>query len=305
MIFLCFWSIWEGKITNVPRETMNTMSGKKRQNLTVKDHLVSGEKFTLEYDESLDLFATKPRPKPELLHKYYESTSYISHTDGRKTFIENCYHLVKNYALKKKVSLITKENVSPGKLLDIGAGTGDFLVCSKNNGWQVTGVEPNPSARNLALSKGVELSEKLTEITTEEFDAITLWHVLEHLPNLEQDINFICSKLKKNGVLAIAVPNYNSYDAKHYKEYWAAYDVPRHLWHFSKKSISKLFEKEGFEVKKIKPMWFDSFYVSLLSEKYKSGKSNYLSAFWTGCYSNLKGIFSKEYSSHIYILKKK
>lgn len=290
---------------NVPRETINTMSGKKEQNLTVKDHLVSGEKFTLEYDKSLDLYATKPEPKLEQLYKYYESTSYISHTDDRKTFIENCYHLVKNYALKGKIKLITKENDGTGKLLDIGAGTGDFLVSAKNKGWEVLGVEPNASARQLALSKGVELSEKLTEITAEKFDVITLWHVLEHLPNLEENINFICSKLKKEGVLVIAVPNYNSYDAKHYKEYWAAYDVPRHLWHFSKNSISKLFEEEGYKINKIKPMWFDSFYVSLLSEKYKTGKSNFLSAFWHGFLSNFKGLFSKEYSSHVYILKRK
>jgi len=280
------------------------MPVKNEQNLTVKDYLVSGEKFTLEYDRSLDLYATKPQPKAELLHKYYESTSYISHTDTKKNFIENCYHLVKNYALKKKVHLLTKENNGIGDLLDIGAGTGDFLVSAKNKGWQVQGVEPNSSARQLALSKGVELSEKLIEVTTEKFDAITLWHVLEHLPNLEEDINIICSKLKKEGVLVIAVPNHNSYDAKLYKEYWAAYDVPRHLWHFSKNSISKLFEKEGFEIKKIKPMWFDSFYVSLLSEKYKTGKQNYLKAFWNGFLSNFKGLFSKEYSSHIYILKR-
>src|SRR5690554_5576204 len=280
------------------------MPVKNEQNLTVKDYLVSGENFTLEYDRSLDLYATKPQPKAELLHKYYESTSYISHTDTKKDFIENCYHLVKNYALKKKVHLLTKENNGIGDLLDIGAGTGDFLVGAKNKGWQVQGVEPNSSARQLALSKGVELSEKLTEVTTEKFDAITLWHVLEHLPNLEEDINFICSKLKKEGVLVIAVPNHNSYDAKLYKEYWAAYDVPRHLWHFSKNSISKLFEKEGFEIKKIKPMWFDSFYVSLLSEKYKTGKQNYSKAFWNGFLSNFKGLFSKEYSSHIYILKR-
>jgi 2-polyprenyl-3-methyl-5-hydroxy-6-metoxy-1,4-benzoquinol methylase len=176
-------------------------------------------------------------------------------------------------------------------------------VAAKKQNWKTAGVEPNSFARKKANEKGVNLHSELKEFSENKFDVITLWHVLEHLPDLESQIKIIVSLLAENGTLVIAVPNFKSYDANHYGKFWAAFDVPRHLWHFSKKSIEKLFAKHKMELVKIKPMVFDSFYVSLLSEKYKSGKQNFIRAFWTGLKSNSKGNSSKEYSSHIYILK--
>jgi 2-polyprenyl-3-methyl-5-hydroxy-6-metoxy-1,4-benzoquinol methylase len=254
------------------------------------------------------MLETFPKPKEDELAFYYESENYISHTDTRKSIIEKLYQIVKNYTLNSKLKLINSFNTKQKNILDVGCGTGDFLLNCKNNGWDVIGVEPNTKAKSLAENKlniqtTSKIYEDLSEIKTKKFDVITLWHVLEHVPNLDVYISNLKKILKQHGVLIIAVPNYKSYDATYYKQFWAAYDVPRHLWHFSKKSIQLLFAKEKMEVHKILPMKFDSFYVSLLSEKYKSGKNNFLKAFFIGWLSNIKAFRNKEYSSLIYVLK--
>jgi len=271
--------------------------------LTVKDNSVSKETFELIFDENLDMLVTSPQPNVIDLGRYYESEDYISHTDGKRSLFEKAYHFIKNIALKNKLSLINNLDNSKGNLLDIGAGTGDFLLVAKDNGWKSVGIEPSEKARNSAKSKGVELKSNLSDFEDNSFDVITMWHVLEHVPNLEEQIKELKRLLKPNGSIIIAVPNFKSYDANHYKEFWAAYDAPRHLWHFSKMAIKKLFQKENLELVKIYPMKFDSFYVSLLSEKYKTGKMNYIKAFCVGLISNLKAKKTFEYSSHIYVLK--
>jgi len=276
----------------------------KKPNLYIKDYLVSGEEFELVYDSARDMLITSPIPDTESLPKYYKSDAYISHSDANKSIIDKIYQVVKKYSIAKKVTLISKENNGVGKLLDIGAGTGDFLAKAKSKGWETCGVEVNKEARDLAKAKGVDLVDKFNELENECFDVITLWHVLEHLPNLNETIVKLNQLLNKNGTLIIAVPNFKSYDSKYYKTYWAAYDVPRHIWHFSKQAISILF-KDNFNISKTLPMIFDSFYVSLLSEKHKTGKSNFIKAMFIGFRSNISAWTTKEYSSRIYILKKK
>lgn len=275
----------------------------KKHFLTVKDNSVSKESFELLYDENLDMLITSPQPDENNLGKYYESEDYISHTDAKRSLFEKAYHFIKNIALKNKLSLINNLQQSKGNLLDIGAGTGDFLLVAKNNNWNTVGIEPSVKAKAIAKAKGVELKSDLSEFEDNYFDVITMWHVLEHVPNLENQIKELKRLLKPNGSILIAVPNFKSFDANYYKEFWAAYDVPRHLWHFSKTAIQKLFAKEELELIKILPMKFDSFYVSLLSEKYKTGKMNYFKAFSIGMQSNLKAKKNFEYSSHIYVLK--
>ncbi len=268
--------------------------------ISSKDYTVSNEDYKLLYNKEYDLLITDP--VPEDLAKYYESDKYISHTDGNKSIIDKVYKLVKNYTLKKKLKLINSFNTKSKTILDIGAGTGDFLSICKKNNWLVNGVEPSDNAKKLAFDKGITLENDIN-IYDEKFDIITMWHVLEHIANLEEYIIKLKSLLKENGVLVIAVPNYKSYDAKYYKEYWAAFDVPRHLWHFSKSSIDKLFSKVDMKIIKVLPMKFDSYYVSLLSEKYKKGTLKPLKAFLIGLKSNLSAKSTKEYSSHIYIIK--
>jgi 2-polyprenyl-3-methyl-5-hydroxy-6-metoxy-1,4-benzoquinol methylase len=284
------------------------MSLEKEVYLTCKDYTVSDQKFDLLYNIELEMLETSPQPKGDQLASYYESSDYISHTDSKKSLLDKIYQLVKKYALQNKLKLINSFKTSEKKLLDIGCGTGDFLFTCKKNGWNVVGVEPNKNAKSLAEikllnSKVSNIVADITELSSEKFDVITLWHVLEHVPNLEEYICKLKLLLKPNGVLVIAVPNFKSFDAQHYKQFWAAFDVPRHLWHFSKKSIKKLFANKQMNVEKMLPMKFDSFYVSLLSEKYKTGKSNFIKAFYIGLLSNLKATASKEYSSLIYIIK--
>lgn len=270
--------------------------------LKTKDHSVTGEEFELLYDEKLQMLVTNPHPT-ELL-KYYENENYISHTDANNSLLDRIYQGVKKFSIWKKVRFIGKHHLGTKRLLDIGAGTGEFLLAGKNQGWKVTGVEPNSDARMKAQEKGVNLYTDIDAVLNNTFDIITLWHVLEHLPDLESQIKKIVSLLDKDGTLLIAVPNFKSFDAKHYKEFWAAYDVPRHLWHFSKEAIQKLFAKHGMNVVEMKPMIFDSFYVSLLSEKYKTGKQNYFKGFLNGLRSNISALSTKESSSVLYVLKK-
>lgn len=271
--------------------------------LTIKDHSVSKENFELYRDESLDLVYTHPQPSEKDLPKYYESDDYISHTDGKRSLFEKAYHFVKNIALKNKLNLINNLQLNKGSLLDIGAGTGDFLSVANTNGWKTTGIEPSEKAKSIAIKKGVSFAENSSILENNSFDVITMWHVLEHVPNIENQIKELKRLLKPNGTILIAVPNFNSFDAKHYGVFWAAFDVPRHLWHFSKTAIQKLFEKEEMKLVEVLPMKFDAFYVSLLSEKYKSGKMNYFKAFLIGLQSNWKAKQNFEYSSHIYVIK--
>ncbi|MEK6152861.1 class I SAM-dependent methyltransferase [Flavobacteriaceae bacterium 3-367] len=269
--------------------------------LKTKDHSISGEGFELVHDTELDMLITKPQPSD--LKKYYESEAYISHTDANKSFVDRIYQQIKKRSLRKKVKLLDTYVQSKKSLLDIGAGTGDFLLAAKRGNYEVSGVEPNQKAAQLAAAKGLTLVPELRLLPKQEYELITLWHVLEHLPNLEEQIVQMKKVLAQNGTLIVAVPNFKSYDARYYKNFWAAYDVPRHLWHFSKTAIQKIFEEHGMQLVHTLPMRYDAFYVSLLSEKYKTGKQNLLKAFWVGLRSNLSAWRSGEYSSHIYVLK--
>ena len=278
----------------------------KNIDLKVKDYSVSGEVFELIQNPEYGFLETTPQPASDKLPEYYKSEDYISHTDSKRNLFEKVYHVVRTISLKKKLNLINSFSSQDKKLLDVGCGTGDFLETAQHNSWTVSGIEPNEEARGIANKKtnnSVFEIEQLLKFDANSFDVITLWHVLEHLPNLEDHIAVFKKLIKPNGTLLIAVPNYISYDAKHYKQFWAAYDVPRHLWHFNQASISKLVSKQLLEVEKVKPMWFDSFYVSMLSEKYKSGKMNPIKGFCIGLLSNLKALHSKEASSLIYIIK--
>ncbi len=278
--------------------------------LDIQDYTVSQEIFEVWHCSKCTFRFTQNIPTADNIGPYYQSANYISHSDTQDGFIHRCYHMVRNYTLQLKRKLIQETTGKQiGDLLDVGAGTGAFSKVMKNAGWAVTGLEPDETARKNALEIN-ELQllspDNLYKISPESFDAITMWHVLEHVHDLQGYLEKYHSILRKNGRLIIAVPNYTSYDASVYQQYWAAYDVPRHLYHFSPESMSMLADKKGFKINSIRPMWFDSFYVSMLSEQYKTGGNQYLSAFWTGLLSNLKTIFDhKKCSSVIYILEKK
>lgn len=271
--------------------------------LTVKDHFLSKEEFRLEHCDSCALVFTNPRPALDRIGDYYKSEEYVSHSSTKKGFVNKVYNWVRSYTLKKKIDLLN-ELTNGKQLLDIGAGTGHFLSKAKESGFDVLGLEPDEDARKVAFSEnGIELKDlSLLHNLDQSFDVISMWHVLEHVYNLQEDLTKIVSLVKQDGVLIIAVPNYTSFDARYYREYWAAYDVPRHLYHFSPKSIIPLVESKGMKFEKMLPMKFDSYYVSMLSEKYKGG--SLLKAMRIGFLSNVK---AKEglSSSQIYIFRKK
>jgi 2-polyprenyl-3-methyl-5-hydroxy-6-metoxy-1,4-benzoquinol methylase len=277
--------------------------------VTIKDHSVSGESFVVWQCSQCRLRFTQDVPDAESIAPYYKSENYISHTNTSKGFINSAYQKVRTYTLKQKAALIQHyTGQQQGKLLDVGAGNGAFLLQMKREGWEITGVEPDADARKVALKDfGLPLLENacMQTLPHAHFDAITLWHVLEHVHNLHEVVEHLKSLLKPKGKLFIAVPNYEALDADIYKLYWAAYDVPRHLYHFAPAAMQALLKQHGLKLVATKPMWFDSFYISLLSSKYKNGNSRLIGSFISGLRSNLKAFSNKaKCSSLIYIIEK-
>jgi len=280
-------------------------SSEFNQFIDCKDYTASKETFTIVKCKSCDFAFTNPIPDESKIGQYYESEEYISHSNTSKGIINTLYQMVRNYTIKNKVKLLRKYG-SGNTLLDIGSGTGDFLNACKKSGLEVKGIEPSEIGRKQTLENfDIEVFDesKIETLPEGKFDYISMWHVLEHVYHLNKRIEEISRILNENGTLIVAVPNLKSLDANKYKEHWAAYDVPRHLYHFSPKNINNLMQKHGFQVVKILPMPFDSFYVSMLSEKYLNGKNNLIKAIYNGLLSNLKAGKDK-WSSQIYIIKK-
>ena len=260
--------------------------------LKVKDHSVSGEEFQLIQNKTYGFLETSPQPEAKRLSDYYKTEDYISHTDSKRNLFEKVYHLVRSISLKKKLKLINSFQSLEKNLLNVGCGTGDFLQVAQQNNWNISGIEPNEQARQISNRKtnnSVFNINDLGKFKNHSFDVITLWHVLEHLPNLEQQVLTLKTLLKENGTLIVAVPNHKSNDAKHYKNFWAAYDVPRHLNHFSLDAIVKLMEKYKFKLIHSEQLPFDPFYVSLLSEISVRKKHNSIKALFIGLKSYWRG----------------
>lgn len=278
--------------------------------MTCTDHYATGESFDLYRCKKCGFLFTQNAPVEAEIGRYYESPDYISHSDTRKGLMNSVYHRVRKHMLSKKAGLVKAcSNLKTGSILDIGTGTGYFACKMKENGWEVSAVEKSPKAREFAkehFSIDVKSPEELFSFEDSSFDVVTLWHVMEHLEKLEKTWETINRILKENGVLIVAVPNCQSYDAMKYREMWAAYDVPRHLWHFTSSTIKSLAEKNGFVLAGKYPMPFDAFYVSMLSEKYKKNSFPFISGMITGARAWFSAISSKDKSSSIiYIFRKK
>ena len=274
-----------------------------------KDYSLTKQNFDIIQCASCSLKYTFPIPSTAEIPHFYDFPAYISHSDVKTGWMNQMYHYVRNRTLKQKTkwvqSLFTGHK---GALLEVGAGTGAFANAMYEKGWAVTGLEPDENSRTIALEK-YKLTllpiESLNNIAPKSKEVITLWHVLEHVHDLKGYLTSFKSILKPNGRLIIAVPNYTSYDAQYYKKYWAAYDVPRHLYHFSPSSMKILLNQFNMQIVETKPMWFDSFYVSILSEQFrKSGSLGILRAFIIGCISNLKAMKDPtKASSIVYVIK--
>jgi 2-polyprenyl-3-methyl-5-hydroxy-6-metoxy-1,4-benzoquinol methylase len=274
--------------------------------LAAKDHTVSHDTFEIVQCAACQLLFTNPRPEAKEAGKYYQSENYISHSNTQKGLINQLYHYVRNITLRQKTSWIEKYKQGEKMLLDIGCGNGHFLHAAKNKDWKVTGMELDSETAKRA-SELVEqiIYPSLKEIPDEnQFNVISMWHVLEHVYELEDYFLFFKQHLLPTGQLLLALPNHLSHDAQIYQEHWAAYDVPRHIYHFNPQSLETLAQKHGFKIVKSKGQVFDSFYISLLSNEYKFGKKRVFFAFYLGMVSNLIAYFkSGNYSSNLYILE--
>ena len=277
--------------------------------LNATDYTVSKKEFAIWECGNCSLRFTQNVPDAASIGHYYRSEDYISHTNTKKGLVNTLYHFVRGQTLSVKRRLIqSATRLKQGKILDIGAGTGAFVAHMQQNGWEVTGLEPDEAAREIASSvHHTQLLpvEDLYSLAPESYDAITLWHVLEHVHDLHPYLDQLKKLLKKGGRIFIAVPNYTSYDAQVYQGAWAAYDVPRHLYHFSPDAMEHLLTIHDMSLNVTQPMWYDSFYISMLSEKYKNGKGNIINAVIRGLLSNLKAFIDKSRcSSLIYVIGK-
>ena len=276
--------------------------------LQIKDFTVSGEMFPVAHCWNCSGRFTQDVPGESVIGKYYQSEDYISHTETQKGFINSLYHQVRKRTLNNKFRLVKKyTGTSSGSILDLGCGTGAFLHRMKLGGWKVRGLEPDPGARAKAkelYALDVDEPALLYQLPSSSFNAITMWHVLEHVHALHNYLEQLKRLIAPGGAIFIAVPNYTSFDSLQYQQYWAAYDVPRHLYHFSPKAMKLLLDKHGLQLVTMLPMWYDSFYVSMLSEKYRTGNSQTPRATLVGFLSNMKALgHASRCSSVIYVIK--
>ncbi|OJV87599.1 MAG: hypothetical protein BGO34_11175 [Bacteroidia bacterium 44-10] len=284
-----------------------------KKNFDAVDHFSSGEVFPVYDCAHCGFRFTNHFPSEDTIGRYYDSPDYISHSDSSEGLVNRLYHLFRKRMLRKKIDLVadyTPAKDSPVRLLDIGCGTGYFLQAAKEQGWIVSGVEKDEKARESATLRS-ELKVKdengFWKTENSSFDAVTLWHVLEHLEKLNETIHKIKEIITPEGIVVLALPNCRSYDAGFYKGWWAAYDIPRHLWHFSPESLEKLLGKHGLKVIQKTRMPLDAFYISLLSEKYKKSNlfTRYGRALLIGTIGFLRSLSNIEQSSSIIYIAKK
>ena len=284
-------------------------SDKFEKVFSVKDHLVSNEVFEIRHCISCSLRITSPKPNVEEIGKYYKSDEYISHKEVGESVLNKIYKFVQRFSLIKKRNIIKRTfRNKKGTLLDVGCGTGDFLKVMNKAGWIISGVEKDGNARRIAQNTSgapiFSIEQHFSD--SNKYDVITMWHSLEHVDDLEKQIANLISLLNENGLLFVAVPNYLSFDAVYYMQNWAAYDAPRHLYHFSAQAMRTLFNKYDIDIIRYQQLPFDSFYISLLSEFSIIGSKNIVRAGWIGLRSYLNGLFNpKRASSVLYILERK
>ena len=276
--------------------------------ITCCDHTVSGECFNINSIQGKEILKTEVNFNESDLQRYYDSNNYISHSNHKQTLFDRIYFVARLFSLRQKLRLISRYKLSNSTLLDFGAGVGHFVRAASRYRWNAQGIEISPKARSTANTKSPGMvfpPEYLETLLPKSQSVITLWHVLEHLVDPGKELKKLIKLLHQDGRIIVAVPNYKSYDARYFGAFWAAYDVPRHLWHFSQKSISELFDRHDMEVESTHPMWLDAFYVSLLSTKYKYKSIKLFYGLWVGFLSNLKAVKSGEFSSLIYVIKHK
>lgn len=282
-------------------------SEKTQMHLWVKDLFLTQEAFEIHECLKCSLLFTEPRPNPQEIGKYYQSNEYYSHQENNGGFIPRVYEAVKKVNIRHKAKMATA-NKPVGKMLEIGCGVGDFLHEMEKRGWNCTGIEPSADAKAIARKKvkaQLLAPEEINQLPDKSFDLITMWHVLEHVDNLKEEVFQLQRLLKDDGRLVLALPNFKSADAQYYKECWAAYDVPRHLNHFCRESINNIFKNSQLYLKKTDKLIWDAYYISYMSEKYLNHTLPLIKGAYRGFLSNIKARKSKEWSSLVYIFEHK
>ena len=269
--------------------------------MIVKDHFLTNKSFEIK-KISDGVLATLPKTNVRDLKPYYDAKNYHSHS-STNSLMSRLYNFSSHIMSFRKVKFVSRFLKNKNTILDFGCGKGRFLLSAKKRGFEVYGVDFITGFQKDLSIKNIKIYNKI-ESLSETVDAITFWHSLEHINEVSQTL-ILCRKyLSQNGILVVAVPNFDSFDANYYKNFWAAYDVPRHRFHFNKKGLLKTIQKHGFKHLRTKPMFLDSIYVSILSEKYKGTKMYYLLGFLVGALSNLIALFSQEYSSNTFVFEK-
>ena len=270
----------------------------------LQDHFLTKEIFTIDWDSSKQIGATV-FPDTTGLDIYYKSSNYASHQDQKKGWSGKAYRFGQRLMFYRKLQLLARCIPKSGRVLDYGCGVGDFMTMLTKHGYETVGIEPNPSARAILAAKQLHVFPSMQSLSSQPcFDVITLWHVFEHLKNPTVSLQDFYEKLHPEGYLILALPNPDSWDAHHYKSFWAAWDVPRHLWHFTEGGIIRLASGVGFVHCKTKALPLDAFYVSLLSEGYQGNSQKWMRALYNGMRSTIYGISRGNYSSQIYLFQK-
>lgn len=271
----------------------------KKNKTEITDYFLSKEKFFVQKTSTPGVLETSPKPKS--IKKYYASSKYLSH-NKEKTLFAWVYFFFKKISIASKVRTIKSFKKNFISLLDYGAGDGFFVHSLRQKKIDAVGYDPFFKYNEKGMYNDPNFFKKNN---LNKFDIITMWHSLEHTQSYSQALENAKSMLSDKGVLIVACPNYKSFDSEYYKRYWAGYDVPRHLWHFSPKGMRVVFSSLGFELLKTKGMFWDPFYVSMVSEKYKSSKLWFIKGFFVGLASCLASIFNKNPSSVVYVAKKR
>lgn len=272
--------------------------------LEATDYLVSEESFSIHWDP-IHHRAWTAVEHLETLDAYYESSDYISHSSKPDSFISTLYVWARSFMLSYKYALLKQHLRSNGRLLDVGCGTGSFLSFMKKKGFDVYGVESNAKARNICLQSNIEVQSTESKLPLASYDTLSLWHVLEHLPEPESRLATYRDLLKPEGILVIAVPNFESHDRIHYQQHWAALDVPRHLWHFTPKGLINMAEASGFDLLQKRALGLDVFYISYLSEKHRGKSLPFVRGILKAVWFSFKGFFSGKHSSCVFVFRKR
>ena len=274
------------------------------------DFTVSKESFILLRCPQCGVVFTSNPPKESETIRYDTLDLKLKLGDSPRGLTDKLYYYVRHRMLRKKASIVESQSYrTGGTLLNYGAKTGYFSHYMERRGWKVTSIEKYHEERQFSLEtfhhRMYDVSE-MDRLTPETFDVITLWHVFEHCYNPNGLLNRFYRLLRPGGILLIACPNICSTDAMHYGANWAAYNVPRHLWHFNPTSLSNLLNKHGFTLMHRQKLSYDCFYISVLSEKNKNSKMPFLRGMWFGmrCWFISLARLDKS-SSLVYVFRKR